>query len=152
MFKYVTINDKTIIFSYVFSFSIKLPLVIWICKDKTYNGRNDMGGSSAMGEGLQWFFSTIADLPEGRSAMGKKVCNITPQSRTYPNSKLKFALKYLVKSIFRFGSDRSNFIPHWLRAPDNFWVQCVFTPWFLTQCWFSKRKVVFSPPIFFCNA
>ena len=22
-----------------------------------------MGGSSAMGEGLQWFFSTIADLP-----------------------------------------------------------------------------------------
>ena len=32
-----------------------------------------------MGEGLQWFFSTIADLPGGRSAMGGggKVCNIT---------------------------------------------------------------------------
>ena len=24
------------------------------------------------------------------------------------------------------------------RAPDNFLVQRVFTPWFLTQCWFSK--------------
>ena len=69
LFKYVTINDKTIIFSYVFSFSIKLPQEIWICKDKTYNGRNDMVGSSAMGEGLQWFFSTIADLPGG------EVCN-----------------------------------------------------------------------------
>ena len=31
-----------------------------------------------MGESLQWFFSTIADLPEGRSAMGGEVCNITP--------------------------------------------------------------------------
>ena len=30
-----------------------------------------MGGSSAMGEGLQWFFSTIADLPGGKSAMGE---------------------------------------------------------------------------------
>ena len=57
MFKYVTINYKTIIFSYVFSFSIKLPQVIWICKDNTYNGRNDMG------EVLQSFFGTIADLP-----------------------------------------------------------------------------------------
>ena len=28
------------------------------------------GVESAMGEGLQWFFSTIADLPEGKSAMG----------------------------------------------------------------------------------
>ena len=32
-----------------------------------------------MEEGLQWFFSTTADLPEGRSAMGGgEVCNITP--------------------------------------------------------------------------
>ena len=38
------------------------------------------------------------------------------------------------------------------RAPDNFWVKCVFTPYFLTQCWFSKFQVVFSPPIFFRNA
>ena len=37
-----------------------------------------MGGSSAIGEGLQWFFSTIADLPGGSSAMGGEVCNITP--------------------------------------------------------------------------
>ena len=29
------------------------------------------GGSSAMGEGLQWFCSTIADLPGGRSPMGE---------------------------------------------------------------------------------
>ena len=35
------------------------------------------------------------------------------------------------------------------RAPDNFWVQCVFTPYFLTQCWFSKFQVVFSPLYFF---
>ena len=27
-------------------------------------------GRSAMGGGLQWFFSTIADLPGRRSAMG----------------------------------------------------------------------------------
>ena len=30
-----------------------------------------MGGRSAMGEGLQWFFGTIADLPGGNS----KVCD-----------------------------------------------------------------------------
>ena len=29
------------------------------------------GGRSAMGEGLQWFFGIIADLPGGRSAMGE---------------------------------------------------------------------------------
>ena len=69
LFKYVTINDKTILFNYVFSFSIKSRQVIWIYKDKTYNGWNDMGealqwgkvcnGFSAplqifQGEGLQW--------------------------------------------------------------------------------------------------
>ena len=32
-----------------------------------------------MGEGLQWFFSTIADLPGGGEVCnGGKVCNITP--------------------------------------------------------------------------
>ena len=61
-------------------FSIKLRHLRWIYKDKTYNGWNDIGGRSAMGEGLQWFFSTIADLPGGRSAIGGKVCNITPVS------------------------------------------------------------------------
>ena len=35
------------------------------------------------------------------------------------------------------------------RAPDNFWVQCVFTPWFLTQCWFSNFKKYFHPLYFF---
>ena len=32
----------------------------------------------AMGEGLQWFFSTIADLPGRKSARGG-VCYITPE-------------------------------------------------------------------------
>ena len=32
-------------------------------KDKTYNGWNGIGERSAMGESLQWFLSTIADLP-----------------------------------------------------------------------------------------
>ena len=36
-----------------------------------------------------------------------------------------------------------------LRAPDNFWVQCVFTPWFLTQCWFSIFQWYFHPLYFF---
>ena len=31
------------------------------------------------------------------------------------------------------------------RAPDNFWVQRVFTHWFLTQCWFSKFQWYFHP-------
>ena len=31
------------------------------------------------------------------------------------------------------------------RAPDNFWVQCVFTPIFI-QCWFSNFQMVFSSP------
>ena len=36
------------------------------------------------------------------------------------------------------------------RAPDNFWVQRVFTHWFLTQCWFSKFQWYFHPlPIYF---
>ena len=72
LFEYMTFNDKTITFSYLNDgyFPIKVQKVIWIYKDKTYNGWNDMGGRSAMGEGLQWFFSTIADLPGGRSAMG----------------------------------------------------------------------------------
>ena len=38
-------------------------------------------GRSAMGEGLQWFFSTIADLLERKVCNGGgKVCNITPAS------------------------------------------------------------------------
>ena len=39
------------------------------------------------------------------------------------------------------------------RAPNNFLgqTQRVFTPWFWTQCWFSK-SVVFSHPLFFRNA
>ena len=35
------------------------------------------------------------------------------------------------------------------RALDNFWAQCVFTPYFFTQCWFSNFQVVFSPLYFF---
>ena len=74
--QYLTFNDKTSIFSYVNDryFSIKLRQLIWIYKDKPYNDWNGIGGRSAMGEGLQWFFNTIADLPGG----GGKVCNITP--------------------------------------------------------------------------
>ena len=65
--QYLTFNDKTSIFSYVNDgyFSIKLRQLIWIYKDKTYNGWNGIGGRSAIGEGLQWFFNTIADFPEG---------------------------------------------------------------------------------------
>ena len=74
----MTINDKALIFRYVFSFSIKLPKEIFICKDKTYNDRNDMGGSSAIWEGLQWVFSTIADLLGKVCNGGGEVCNITP--------------------------------------------------------------------------
>ena len=61
---YLTFNDKTSIFSYVNDryFSIKLRQLIWIYKDKTYIGWNGIG------EGLQWFFNTIADLPG--AAMG----------------------------------------------------------------------------------
>ena len=68
--QYLTFNDKTIIFSYVNDgyFSIKFRQLIIIYKDKTYNGWNGIGGRSAMAEVLQWFFSTIADLPGG-------VCN-----------------------------------------------------------------------------
>ena len=36
----------------------------------------------------------------------------------------------------------------YIRAPDNFWVQRVFTHWFLTQCWFSKYQWYFHPYIF----
>ena len=38
--------------------------------------------------------------------------------------------------------------PHALRAPDNFWVQCVFTPQFLTQCGFQNFKWYFHPLYF----
>ena len=34
-----------------------------------------------MGEGLQWFFDTIADLPG--ICNGGKVCNITPDPTRY---------------------------------------------------------------------
>ena len=64
LFKYVTVNDKTIIFSYVFSFSIKLRQVIWIpITVKMIWGKLCNGGRSAMvfqnhcrssGEGLQY--------------------------------------------------------------------------------------------------
>ena len=36
----------------------------------------------------------------------------------------------------------------WTRAPDNFLVQRIFTPWFLTQCWFSKFQWYFHPLYF----
>ena len=67
-----------LLYSVMYSvFSIKLRQVTWICKDKTYNGRNDMG------EGLQWFFSTIADLPGGGEVCnGGNVCNITVNLQT----------------------------------------------------------------------
>ena len=80
--QYLTFNDKTIIFSYVNDayLSIKLWQLILIYKDKTYNCWNGIGRSSAMGEGLQWFFSTIADLRGGGGVCNGVVCNITPAS------------------------------------------------------------------------
>ena len=48
-----------------------------------------LGGRSAMGEGLQWFFSTIADLPGGSSAMGEGLqynTGICPTLRRGDNS------------------------------------------------------------------
>ena len=48
LFKYVTINDKNFYIQLCIQFSLKLPQVIWICKDKPHNGRNYMG------EALQW--------------------------------------------------------------------------------------------------
>ena len=37
----------------------------------------------------------------------------------------------------------------WGRASDNFLGQRVFTPWFWTQCWFSKFQWYFHPLYFF---
>ena len=71
LFKCVTFNDNTIIFSYVNDgyLSIRLRQLIWIYKDQTYNGRNGMGEDLQLGkvcngfsvpfhifraEGLQW--------------------------------------------------------------------------------------------------
>ena len=50
-------------------------------------------------------------------------------------SKLKFALKCLVKSIFRFGSGCSNFIPHWLQIRLLAWllVLCKFAAMLITE-------------------
>ena len=56
MFEYMTFYDKTITFNYLNDgyFPIKLQKVIWIYKDKSYNGWNDMGGEVCNGgEGLQ---------------------------------------------------------------------------------------------------
>ena len=78
--QYLTFNDKTSIFSYVNDgyFLIKLRQLIWIYKDTTYNGWNGIGGRSAMGEGVQWFFNTIADLPGGGLLGGGGSLQITP--------------------------------------------------------------------------
>ena len=49
-----------------------------------------MRGRSAMGEGLQWFFDTIAGSSGGRSAMGEGL--------QYNTGSAKFSLRAFIRS------------------------------------------------------
>ena len=77
----------------------------------------------------------------------KRQQNLGRSLRTYLNTKDNLHVIYCKNSKWpRTGKVKVS------RAPDNFWVQRVFTHWFLTQCWFSNFQLYFHPHIFFRNA
>ena len=104
--QYLTFNDKTSIFSYVNDgyFSIKLQQLIWIYKNKTYNGWNGIGGRSAIGKVCNGL-SIPLQIFRGKVCNGGKVCNITTavqmQSHFIFKADTRLSYKFLVNIFLK---------------------------------------------------